>query len=108
MSEAGNWLRVASLADVPEGTAYPVEAKGEQLAIFHHEGGEISVTSNICTHAYALLTDGWFENGMVECPLHAGSFDCRNGKGQGAPIEEDLAVYEAKVEGGEIFVKMPG
>jgi nitrite reductase/ring-hydroxylating ferredoxin subunit len=108
MSEAGNWVRIASLADVAEGSAIPVETMGLQLAVFHMEGGGVCVTDNICTHAYALLTDGWFENGMIECPLHAGQFDVCTGKGQGAPIEEDLRTYPVKVEGDDILIALPG
>ena len=108
MSVGDNWVRVAELADVAEGAAVAVEAMGLQLAVFHLEGGEIRVTDNVCTHAFALLTDGWFENGMIECPLHAGQFDVRTGQGQGAPIEEDLRVFNVKVEAGGILIELPG
>ena len=106
MSEAGNWVRIAGRADVAEGTAIPVETMGLQLAVYHLEGGDICVTDNVCTHAFALLTDGWFENGLIECPLHAGQFDVRTGKGLCPPIEEDLQTFPVKVEGGEILVNL--
>ncbi len=108
MSEAANWISIAKVSDVAEGTAVPVETMGLQLAVYHLEGGEICVTDNICTHAFALLTDGWFENGLIECPLHAGSFDCRTGKGQGAPIEEDLKTYEVRITNDTIEINLPG
>lgn len=108
MSGADNWIGIARVDDVAEGTAVPVETMGLQLAVYHLEGGEICVTDNICTHAFALLTDGWFENGLIECPLHAGSFDCRTGKGQGAPIEEDLKTYQVRVVDGGIEINLPG
>ena len=107
MSEAGNWVRVAAVGDVAEGTAIPVETNGKQLAVYHLEGGEICVTDNVCTHAFALLTDGWLEGHVIECPLHAGQFDVRTGKGQGAPIEEDLKTFKCRVEAGEILVELP-
>ncbi len=108
MSGAENWVRVAELADIAEGTAVAVEMMGLQLAVYHLEGGEICVTDNVCTHAFALLTDGWFENGMIECPLHAGQFDVRTGQGQGAPVEEDLKTFKVKVENGGIHIELPG
>ena len=108
MSEAENWIRIAALSDVAEGTAIPVETMGLQLAVYHLEGGEICVTDNVCTHAFALLTDGWFEHGMIECPLHAGQFDVRTGQGQGAPIEEDLKTFKVRVEGDDILIALPG
>jgi nitrite reductase/ring-hydroxylating ferredoxin subunit len=102
-----NWVSIAKLADVAEGTAKAVETMGLQLAVFHLEGGDVCVTDNICTHAFALLTDGWFENGMIECPLHAGQFDVRTGHGQGAPIESDLRTYPTRVENGTILIELP-
>ena len=108
MSEAGNWVRVASVADVAEGSAMAVDANGQNLAVYHLDGGEICVTSNICTHAFAMLSDGWLEGNVIECPLHAGQFDVRTGKGLCPPIEEDLQTFRVKVEGGEILVDLPG
>jgi nitrite reductase/ring-hydroxylating ferredoxin subunit len=107
MSEAGNWVRVAALADVAPGSAVGVEIMGLSLAVYHLDGGEVCVTDNVCTHAFALLTDGWLEGCLIECPLHAGQFDVRTGKGQGAPIEEDLKTFKCRVEAGEILVELP-
>ena len=106
MSEAGNWVRVASVADVAEGTAMAVETKGLSLAVYHLDGGEICVTDNTCTHAFALLTDGWLENGCIECPLHAAQFDVRNGKALSSPADEDLKVFQIKVEGDDLMLEV--
>jgi nitrite reductase/ring-hydroxylating ferredoxin subunit len=69
--------------------------------------GRYYATSNICTHATAFLTEGWLEGTLIECPLHAGQFDIRDGKGQGAPISCDLQTFPVRTEGGdvEIFVE---
>ena len=107
MSSSENWIRVAALADVAAGTAVAVETMGLQIALCHVEGRGIHAIDNVCTHAYALLTDGWFEGCLIECPLHAGQFDVTNGQGQGAPIGEDVRVYRTKVEHGDIFVEVP-
>lgn len=101
------WTKVAKLADVAEGTASPVTVEGVQLLLYNLGGGEIRCTNNVCTHAFALLSDGWFEDGVIECPLHAGRFDVRTGKGLCAPIEEDIAIYPVKVEGEDILVELP-
>jgi naphthalene 1,2-dioxygenase system ferredoxin subunit len=106
MTSSENWISVAKLADIAEGTAVAVETMGLQLAVCHLEGGDICVTDNVCTHAFALLTDGWFEGGLIECPLHAGQFDVRTGKGQGAPIEQDLRTFKTRVVDGEIQIEV--
>lgn len=107
MSEAGTWTRVAALADVAPGTAHPVSVGQLQLAVYHLENGEVYCTNNICTHAFAQLSDGWLEGSVIECPLHAGQFDVRTGAGLCAPIEEDIQTFPAKVENGEILVQLP-
>jgi nitrite reductase/ring-hydroxylating ferredoxin subunit len=107
MSEAGNWVRVAALADVAPGTVQSVDVGALQLALYHLENGEVYCTDNICTHAFAMLSDGWLEGCLIECPLHAGQFDVRTGAGQGAPIDEDIKTFPVKVEDGAILVQVP-
>ncbi len=106
MSEAANWVRVAAVSDVGEGSVIGVETMGLNLAIYHLAGGEICVTDNVCTHAFALLSEGWLEDNIIECPLHAGQFDVRTGKGLGAPIEADLKVFPVKLEAGDILIDL--
>ena len=99
-----DWVRVAAKADVAEGKAHGVRVCGKEVAIYHLPGGEFCATDNICSHEYALLTEGWLENGCIECPLHAAQFDCRTGKALSAPADEDLQVYQLKIEGDDILV----
>ena len=101
------WVRVAATADIAEGTAMPVDANGLQLAVYHLADGTWHCTDNICTHAYALLTDGWLEGTTIECPLHAGQFDVCTGKGLGAPIEEDLKTFPVRIDGDDVLVGLP-
>jgi nitrite reductase/ring-hydroxylating ferredoxin subunit len=107
MAEAG-WVRVAAVADVAEGQVHAVRVDGREIALYHLPGGEFRATDNICTHEYAQLSDGWLENGAIECPLHAARFDVKTGKALCAPAEEDLKVFEIRVEGGDLLIKSPG
>jgi nitrite reductase/ring-hydroxylating ferredoxin subunit len=107
MAEAG-WVRVAATADVAEGQVLGVRVGDHDVALYHLPGGEYRASDNVCTHEFALLSDGWLEGGCIECPLHAGRFDVRTGEGQGAPIDKDLEVFEVKIEGGDLLVKLLG
>jgi len=108
MSEAANWVRVASAKSIPEGEMLAVLAGGKQIAVFHLEGGAWAATENVCTHAFALLTDGWLEGTVIECPLHAARFDVTTGKVLGPPAEDDLATYPVRLEGDAVMVAVPG
>ncbi len=105
MAEAG-WVRVAARADVAENTAKAIRVGSKEIALYHLPGGEFRATDNICTHEYAQLTDGWLEDGCIECPLHAARFDIRSGKALCAPADVDLAVFEVKAEGEDLLIKV--
>ncbi len=104
---AGDWVRVAAVGEVAPGSVLAVEVGGRHLAVYCLEEGEVCVIDNVCTHAFALLSEGWLEDGVIECPLHAGQFDVRTGKGLCAPIEKDLEVFPARIDGADILVQLP-
>lgn len=107
MQDTTTWTPLAALSDVPAGEMLAVQLGTLKLAVFHLEDGAVHVTDNVCTHQYALLTDGWLEGCEVECPLHAGRFDVRDGKGLCAPIASDLVVYACEVRDGRVVAALP-
>lgn len=104
----GNWVRVAATSDVAEGHVHGVRVGDKEIAIYHLAGGEYRATDNVCSHEFALLSEGWLENGCIECPLHAAQFDVRTGKALCAPADTDLAVFEVKIEGDDVLIRLPG
>jgi len=97
------WIKVATLADVPEGSTRLVEAGGEPVCLYN-VGGTICATQDTCTHAQASLSDGFMDGDLIECPLHQATFDVRTGKAMSPPATEDLRVYPVRVDGDEISV----
>jgi|SRR5690606_25888102 len=100
-----NWIKIAQVGQVDEDESLALEVDGKQLAL-HHTEGEYFVTDNVCTHQYALLSDGYIEDGCVECPLHQAQFDLRTGKAMCAPATVDIQTYEVKTEGEDILVAL--
>jgi naphthalene 1,2-dioxygenase ferredoxin component len=106
MSEAaGGWVRVAGRGDLKAGEVIGVEAGGRSIAIYDCDG-ELFATDNICTHAYACLSDGWLDGTTIECPLHAARFDVRTGQVLDPPATEDLKTYQVRESGDAIEVKL--
>ena len=99
------WHSVAKMSDVTDGEVIGVEVEGTPIAIYNLDG-EYFATHNVCTHAFALLSDGYVDDGKVECPLHQGIFDIRSGKAEEGPVDEDLKTFTVKVEGDELFVQL--
>lgn len=97
------WLSVASAADLEAGAMMGVELGDLRVALYNVDGAFFA-TENVCTHAFAILTDGWFEDGVVECPLHAGRFDVKTGAAQGDPVTCDLRIFRTRVVEGVVEV----
>lgn len=99
------WINAAAVDDVPEDDVIGVDIGGRELALYRIES-EVFATDNICTHGHARLCDGFLEGHEIECPLHQGRFDIRNGKAMCAPLTEDIRTYPVKIENGRVFVEI--
>jgi anthranilate 1,2-dioxygenase large subunit len=99
------WQRVASFGEIGVDGVLGVDVNGTPVALYRLSH-EVFATSGICTHALALLSDGFVEGGRIECPLHQGQFDIRSGKALCAPVTEDLRTYAVKLEGDDVFIDM--
>jgi nitrite reductase/ring-hydroxylating ferredoxin subunit len=105
MSGSESWVTVAARGAVEVGSVVGVKAGELDIALYNVDG-EIYATHNVCTHAQALLSDGWLEGDVIECPLHGGRFEIRTGKGLGAPITCDVRTFPVRVEGDAIQIKV--
>ena len=100
-----NWTEVAKAEDVPEQGTLQVTFAGEPVCLYN-VNGEIYATHDTCTHGHASLSEGFIiEDGLIECPLHQGTFNIQTGQAVSVPCKEDIRVYPVKVEGGAVFLK---
>jgi naphthalene 1,2-dioxygenase system ferredoxin subunit len=97
------WNHACSAAELPEGEVIAVQVAGQEVALYR-SGGEVFASSNICTHGYARLSDGFFDGSTIECPLHQGCFDVRSGKALCAPVSVDLRVFRTREVDGRIYI----
>jgi naphthalene 1,2-dioxygenase system ferredoxin subunit len=102
---ANNWIDVSALDDVPEEDVLGVETAGRDVALYNVDG-QVYATDNICSHGHARLCDGFLEGFEIECPLHQGKFDIRDGKPMCEPVTEPLRSYPVKIENGRVFVDL--
>jgi 3-phenylpropionate/trans-cinnamate dioxygenase ferredoxin subunit len=97
------WHDVADISSITPDEVTPIRVGKYQIALFNL-GGAIHATSNICTHQYALMSDGYVEDDWVECPLHQARFDIVTGKALSDPATIPLQVYPVKIENNRVFV----
>lgn len=100
-----NWVTVAQRSAINPGDVLGVTLGERELALYDLDG-EIYATDNLCTHAFALLSQGWLDGDTIECPLHGGRFDVKTGKALCPPVTEDLKTYKVRVVGDDIQVRL--
>jgi nitrite reductase/ring-hydroxylating ferredoxin subunit len=104
MTDGEGWVRVAALADLAEGAAFPTRLGNRPVALYRLDGN-VYALDDVCTHALALLSQGFIEDGAVECPLHGARFDIATGRCLAPPASVDLRVYVVRIEGGEVYAR---
>jgi nitrite reductase/ring-hydroxylating ferredoxin subunit len=98
------WVKVASVDDVPEGGTLQVEIGGEAVCLYNL-GGRIYATQDMCTHAQASLAEGFIEGDCIECPLHQALFHIPTGEVRSEPATENLRVFPVRVQDGAVEVR---
>lgn len=103
MISVGEWVGLCPRDEMEDGSMRAFECGEVRIALYAVDG-EIYATNNICSHAFTLLTDGWLEDGLVECPLHGAQFDVRNGEVARGPADCPVSVFKTRTDNGMIEV----
>lgn len=99
------WVDAGTFAQVPDGQLTLLDVKGAPV-MFLRQGSEILAASSTCTHVGGPLNEGEFDSSCVTCPWHGSVFDLRDGNVVHGPATAPLNVYETRVEGESIHVRM--
>ena len=97
------WLKVGPLADIEDEDVRRFDHDGRTYAIYR-VAGNVYATDGLCTHEQAHLCDGLVMEHVIECPMHNGRFDIRDGRALGAPACINLKTYPARIENGIVFM----
>ena len=98
-------LRVASAAEIPEGSARKADAGGVALALVKI-GGAVFALDDRCPHAGGPLSEGVVENGTLRCPWHERHFDPATGRCVDHPATRAVACYPVRVDGDAVLVTL--
>lgn len=98
------FVKVATLSEVPAGSAKAVDAGGTPLALYN-VGGTIFATTNTCAHRGGPLGEGDLEDRTVTCPWHAFQYDVTTGACLTNPALS-VACYPVRIEGQDILVQV--
>ncbi|NSC24921.1 bifunctional 3-phenylpropionate/cinnamic acid dioxygenase ferredoxin subunit [Streptomyces albus subsp. chlorinus] len=95
-------IPVCRLEDLPAGESVRLDLE-PPIAVFNADG-ELYAIDDTCTHQDASLSEGWLEGCLVECPLHAASFDLRTGRPTCLPARKAVRTHPVSVLDGTVWV----
>jgi nitrite reductase/ring-hydroxylating ferredoxin subunit len=98
------WHQAARLDALSPDTPHAVNVGGHAVALYLQEG-EVLAIGDLCPHQKnVLLSQGYLEDGVIECPMHQSQFEIRTGRCLGPPADEDVPVYPVRIEDGAVLV----
>ena len=100
------WHDVAARDQLDPDFPLGVEINGQNVGIYLQDD-QVCAMEDICPHAYALLSQGFQENGQIECPLHAARFEINSGKSLNEIGQHDIRCFPVKVEAGRVLIRIP-
>jgi 3-phenylpropionate/trans-cinnamate dioxygenase ferredoxin subunit len=98
-------IPVCRLEDLPVGESVRIGTT-PPIAVFRTDDGELYAIDDTCTHQDASLSEGWLEGCLVECPLHAASFDLRTGVPTCLPARRPVRTHRVTVDDGVVHVHL--
>jgi len=104
MSNA-NWVDALSADELPTDDVIGIVVAGRDIALYT-VGDAVYATDNTCTHGQARLCDGFLDGHEIECPLHQGKFDVRDGTPTCEPVTEALRSYPVKIDGQRVYLQI--
>jgi nitrite reductase (NADH) large subunit len=109
---ARQWVRVASVDDVPDDGGIAVRHGPAQVALFRLGGrSEYYATQNVCPHKKEMVLARGLVGDQagapkVACPLHKKTFDLKTGDClSGDPLS--IETFPVRVEGNDLWVELP-
>ncbi|MGH3382801.1 MAG: non-heme iron oxygenase ferredoxin subunit [Actinoallomurus sp.] len=100
-----SFVKVCSLADVPDEGAFAVEIEDTPVAVVR-VGEDVYALRDVCSHAEVALSEGEIYDHTIECWLHGSCFDLRTGKPTNPPATQPVPTYRVKIEGDDVFVSL--
>ncbi len=99
------FVTVARLDEVPENGLKGVQVEGRKI-VLANRAGKIYALENRCSHEEFPLSDGELTGSQITCILHGARFDLETGAPKALPAVMPVKTYEARVEDGDIQVKL--
>jgi 3-phenylpropionate/trans-cinnamate dioxygenase ferredoxin subunit len=101
----GEFVTVATTADIPAGQVRVFSVDGFDVAVANVDGAFYAI-DDVCTHDGGPLGEGTLFGDQVECPRHGARFDVKTGAVRALPAVLPVRTYEVRLEGDEVQVRV--
>jgi 3-phenylpropionate/trans-cinnamate dioxygenase ferredoxin component len=98
-------IKICPLADLKPGKAIRVKVGEHAIAIVRTPSGEVKALDDKCSHGEISLSEGFVEEGTIECWAHGAKFDLNTGVPLSLPAYEPVNTYEILIENDEIYLE---
>ena len=107
MENVSEFVKVATLDQLPVGSALGVELPDGTRVCLANSDGEVYAILDRCTHRdFPMSNGGVHGGGTIECAWHGARFDMRTGRAIRLPAIKAIKTFEVKIEGTDILVGM--
>ena len=89
----------------PPGAMTAFELDGLELVLVN-AAGMPCVIEDRCPHAEVALSEGRLEGCVLECPMHGGKLDVRDGRPVAAPIRQSVRTFAVRTNGERLQVEV--
>jgi 3-phenylpropionate/trans-cinnamate dioxygenase ferredoxin subunit len=104
-STMDTWWPVAAEGDIEQGKMRAFTLEGREIVVCHSREGWFAL-DDVCSHAYARMSEGRLRGCRLICPLHGASFDVRDGMVLGAPAVAPLKTHALRIVDGQVEVAL--
>jgi nitrite reductase/ring-hydroxylating ferredoxin subunit len=98
------WVAV-DVSGLDAGAMRALEVEGRKLLVCR-AGGEFYALENRCPHAAVELTLGQLHGHVLECPVHGGKLDVRDGRPCAQPIRKPAVTFAVRPAGASIEIRL--
>jgi 3-phenylpropionate/trans-cinnamate dioxygenase ferredoxin subunit len=90
--------RVCTIDELEENKAFRVVIDGVAIAVVKDATGTVHAIGDTCTHGDISLSEGFVEDGGIECWAHGSFFSLDTGKPTTLPAYEPVPVFVVEVD----------
>lgn len=101
----GEFVRVASVAEVPENGMKSVQVDGVGIVLVKRDG-RVFALEDRCSHEEFPLSAGEVTGDQITCALHGARFELASGAAKALPAVLPVRTFDCRIEGDEVQVRV--